>query len=121
MIHDRYCGLAQVEQDFRVMKTEHLEVRPVYVRKESRTKGHVFVTMLALLIQRHIRACLKKHFTDKRQTPQVSEVLTSLDRLCLYNQQVEGFKISKIMRPSSYQAEYLTALSVTLPKTVAAK
>ncbi len=120
MIHDRYRDLAQVEQDFRVMKTEHLEVRPVYVRKESRTKGHVFVTMLALLIQRHIKACLKKHFTDKRQTLQVSEVLTSLDRLCLYHQQVEGFKISKIMRPSHCQAEYLTALSVTLPKTVSA-
>ncbi|KJU86772.1 hypothetical protein MBAV_001035, partial [Candidatus Magnetobacterium bavaricum] len=29
------------------MKTEQLEVRPVYVRKESRTVGHVFVTMLA--------------------------------------------------------------------------
>jgi len=51
-LHDRYCGLESVERAFRTMKTAHLEMRPVFVRKEKSTKGHVFVVMLALLLQR---------------------------------------------------------------------
>ena len=40
-IHDRYKDLAQVEWAFRTSKTTHLEVRPVHVRLESRTRAHV--------------------------------------------------------------------------------
>ena len=46
-IHDRYKDLSQVEWAFRTMKTSHLELRPYYVRKTSRTEGHVFILMLA--------------------------------------------------------------------------
>ena len=49
-IHDRYKDLALVERGFRTMKTGLLETRPVYVRKESRTRGHVFVVMLSYII-----------------------------------------------------------------------
>ncbi len=115
-VHDRYRDLAQVERDFRTLKTDHLEVRPIYVRKESRTRGHVLVTMLALLIQRHIQTCLKTHFAAEKEIPQVTEVLRSLDRLCIYREELQGLHLHKIMRPSPRQTEYLTALSVTLPK-----
>ena len=32
------------------MKTGLLETRPVFVRKEKRTRGHVFVVMLAYIL-----------------------------------------------------------------------
>lgn len=118
VIHDRYRDLEQVERDFRTMKTGHLEIRPVYVRKESRTRGHVLVVMLALLIQRHIESCLKTHFAAESEIPQVLDVLRSLDRLCIYRQEIEGISIHKIMKPSARQAELLSALSVTLPKMI---
>lgn len=118
IIHDRYRDLEQVERDFRTMKTGHLEVRPVYVRKESRTRGHVLVVMLALLIQRHIESCLKSYFATASEIPQVADVLRSLDRLCLYRQEIEGISVHKIMKPSARQAELLSALSVTLPKMI---
>jgi transposase len=41
-IHDRYKDLALVEWAFRTSKTVTLEVRPVHVRTESHTRGHVF-------------------------------------------------------------------------------
>ena len=44
-IHDRYKDLCQVEQAFRTMKTTLEEIRPVFVRKESRTRGHVFICL----------------------------------------------------------------------------
>jgi transposase len=53
--HQRYKDLALVEQGFRMMKTGLLETRPIYVRKEKRTRGHVFVVMLAYIIIRELR------------------------------------------------------------------
>ena len=45
-----------MEMAFRTMKTVLLETRPHYVRKESRTRGHVFAVMLAYKIVRHLKA-----------------------------------------------------------------
>lgn len=54
-IHDRYKGLAVVENAFRTMKTAFLEMRPIYVRKASRTRAHVFIIMLAYMIEHQLR------------------------------------------------------------------
>ena len=51
----RYRDLAQVDQAFRTSKTVHLEMRPVYVRLASRTRGHALVVMLAYMIVRELR------------------------------------------------------------------
>ena len=56
-LHDRYCDLENVERAFRTMKTAHLEIRPVFVRKQESTRGHAFVVMLALLLQRELERC----------------------------------------------------------------
>jgi len=47
-------ALQKVERDFRTMKTGLLEIRPLFVRKESRTRGHVFCCPLALKLQREL-------------------------------------------------------------------
>lgn len=57
--HDRYMSLAQVERDFRTMKTGLLEIRPIFLRKASRTRAHAFVTMLALKLARALEAKVK--------------------------------------------------------------
>ena len=41
-VHDSTMAIEKVERDFRTLKTGLLEVRPVWVRKKSRTRGHVF-------------------------------------------------------------------------------
>lgn len=57
--HDRYKDLSSVEWAFRTMKTAHLEVRPYYVRKCSRTDGHVFIIMLAYKLIRYLKSAWK--------------------------------------------------------------
>ena len=52
--HDRYKDLAKVERDFRLLKTDGLELRPIYVRKANRTRAHALVSMLALRILRSL-------------------------------------------------------------------
>lgn len=53
-VHDRYKDLAKVEKGFRTIKTGLLEVRPIWLRDEARTRGHVFVCMLAYMISREL-------------------------------------------------------------------
>ena len=55
LVHDRYKDLAEVERAFRTRRTAHLEIRPVYVRTEDSTRGHVLVVMLAYLVVRALR------------------------------------------------------------------
>ena len=51
---DRYKNLGDVEFAFRTMKTTIEEMRPIFVRNEQRTKGHVFVVMLAYMIVKYL-------------------------------------------------------------------
>ena len=49
-VHARYKDLSMVEWAFRTSKTVQLEIRPIHVRLATRTRGHVFVVMLAYRI-----------------------------------------------------------------------
>ncbi len=110
LIHDRYKDLAMVETAFRTCKTSHLEVRPVFVRKEENTRGHVLVVMLSYLIVRS----LKKAWKDIDLT--VEEGLKELDRLCAMNLSVkDGGACLRIPEPSPTAKELLDALDVKLP------
>ena len=58
--HDRYKDLSKVEFAFRTMKTTLEKIRPIYVIKKERTKGHVFVAMLAYMIVKYITDTLSE-------------------------------------------------------------
>jgi len=53
-VYERYKDLSLVENAFRTFKTGWEEIRPIHLRKEKRTRGHVFVCMLAYKILLHI-------------------------------------------------------------------
>lgn len=53
-LHKRYKDLAMVEKAFRTMKQSFEEIQPIYVRKETRTRGHVLVCMLSYMIMKYI-------------------------------------------------------------------
>ncbi len=119
VVHDRYKDLAQVEQAFRTMKTSLLEIRPIYVRKEKRTRGHVLVTMLAYLLTREVERLLKAHFgttEDDPYAPTKRDAFRSLDRLCIQEQEISGVKVRRVPLPDEHQAEFLKAFDVSLPQ-----
>jgi len=110
LIHARYKDLAMVEIAFRTCKTNHLEVRPVFVRTEANTRGHVLVVMLSYLI---IRA-LKRAWKDIDLT--VEEGIKELDRICAMQLLVKGgASCLRIPEPSAVAKELLKALDVHLP------
>src|SRR5215813_11919484 len=77
IVHDRYKDLAAVERTFRTCKTAHLEVRPIFVRREARTRAHAFVVMLAYRIIQYLASCWSAFDTT------VEEGLHALTTLCL--------------------------------------
>jgi len=109
-IHDRYKDLTGVEQAFRTCKTAHLEVRPIFVRNEPSTRGHVLVVMLAYLIrQRLSRAWASFDFT-------VEEGLDRLKTLCAMEVKFEtGIRCLKLPEPRDESLRMLKALGIRLP------
>jgi hypothetical protein len=112
-IHARYKDLAKVEQAFRMSKTGHLELRPVYVRTEESTRGHVLVVMLSYLIRRR----LAHAWADQELT--VENGLDSLKTLCL-NEITWGDApwMLRIPEASELNARLLSRLDVSLPKVL---
>ena len=50
-----YKDLARLERDFRHIKAEDLDLRPIYHRLEDRVRGHVLICMLACHLTWHLR------------------------------------------------------------------
>jgi len=119
-VHDSYVSLQKVERDFRLLKTGLLEVRPVFVRKESRTRGHVFCCLLALKLSREIERRLQAAFGTTAADPHawtVSDALAALSRLCLLEYPIDDkTKLTRLPNPDARQKEILAALGVSLPK-----
>jgi transposase len=118
-VHDSYLSLQRVERDFRQMKTGLLEVRPVFVRKESRTRGHVFCCMLALKLSREMERRLQAAFGTTDADPHaitLSDAIAALNRLCLLEYQLdEKTTVTRLPKPDARQQEILRALEVHLP------
>jgi hypothetical protein len=118
-VHDSYKGLTQVEQDFRTLKSNLLEIRPIFVRKDTRTRGHVFSCMLALKIAREMRRRLATQFgtiDDDAHGWTLQDAFQALNRLTLdYYPVQDGISIPMLPRPDQHQTRILEALNVYLP------
>lgn len=64
---DSYKSLQKVERAFNVAKNE-IDIRPVYVRRKTRIKGHVMICFLSLLMEILIEKQLDELFPDMLDT-----------------------------------------------------
>ena len=118
-VHDSYMALQKVERDFRTMKTGLLEVRPVFVRKESRTRGHVFCCLLALKLSRELERRLVEAYGTTDHNPgavTVPDALAALSRLALLLYKIDDkTTVTRLPKPDQHQQGILNALKVSLP------
>jgi hypothetical protein len=106
----RYVSLTTVERDFRTLKTGLLKIRPVFLRKEDRTRGHALVSLLALKLAREL---------DRRMAPLGLTVKDAIERL-------KGVRLVRLGEPGRglwrlpehYQAAQAQVLEA-LPKLAA--
>jgi hypothetical protein len=70
-----YKNLAFVERDFRHIKADDLDLRPIWHRLQDRVRGHVLVCMLACYLAWHLRkAWAPLTFTDEQPPVQADPV-----------------------------------------------
>lgn len=55
---DAYKALSHVERDFRHLKIDDIDLRPIHHRLETRVRSHVFICMLASYLVWHLREAL---------------------------------------------------------------
>lgn len=109
-VHDRYKDLTLVEQAFRTSKTVELEIRPINVRLESRTRGHAFVVMLAYRIAQE----LARRWSQLDLT--VQEGINRLSTITSQDVIIKGkVAYQTIPEPSQSNRQLLVAARITLP------
>ncbi|HEY5224111.1 MAG TPA: IS1634 family transposase [Microbacteriaceae bacterium] len=70
-----YKSLANVERDFRSIKSIDLDLRPIYHWTETRVRAHVFICMLAAYLVWHLRkAWAPLTFTDENRPDPIDPV-----------------------------------------------
>jgi len=112
-VHSRYKDLALVEWAFRTSKTVELELRPIYVRLENRTRAHVFLVMLAYIIIRELS--IRWRNLDRR----VSEGINDLATLCTIEVLAKGKRVcNKIPTPRGSIQQLLDEAAVRLPEAL---
>ena len=112
-VHDRYKDLTEVERAFRDCKSVHLEVRPIHVRTETSTRGHVLVIMLSYMIVRHLRQAWEKFDMT------VPEGIAQLSTLCSMKMEVNGQGTClKVPKPRETTQKLYKALKITLPNVL---
>lgn len=111
-VNDRYGDLQLVERAFRTMKQSHLELRPIYLRREDHTRGHVFVVMLAYLLQRQLARAWKGL---ESTVPESLDLLSTLTTTIL---KVGDQEITKIPQPNTLCQALLTRIGAKLPQSI---
>ena len=81
-IHSAYKTLIKVENAFKTLKTEYLEIRPLYLRTDSRIIGHMVVSMLAYNIVLKLRGYITLSNLDFKSTiRELGTIKTTINRL----------------------------------------
>ena len=67
-IHRAYKTLIKVENAFKMLKTEFLEIRPLYIKTDKRIKGHIALSMHAYNISLKLKSYTKLADLDFKST-----------------------------------------------------
>jgi len=111
--HACYKDLSKVERAFRESKTGHLELRPIYVRTEKSTRGHVFVVMLAYLLRRELERAWDKIDATVEEGLGCLAALSSVE-MC----HADGVTVERIPAPKGLCGKLLDALKYSLPAKI---
>lgn len=109
-----YKNLASIESAFRQIK-DFLKIRPVYHYSESRVKGHVFICVLAYLIEKLI----SNQLLNKNIPFSAQEALERLSDLKLVENEWNNHLIYSLTSITNEQKQILQAFNLTnIPRTL---
>jgi transposase len=112
-IIEAYRDLADVERAFRTMKSV-LDLRPFFHRTADRVRAHVFICVLAYLLEKLMEKALKR-----AQVPLSAEkALSSLKQMAVAVMKVDDKSYGYVSEPTYRQRQVLSALNIPLPSRV---
>lgn len=99
----QYRGLWQVEANFRIFKHD-LAARPIYHWTEERVRAHVLICFMALVLERHLYARLKKN-----ETPLTTTNIHNALRLCkkIELQDIKTFRLFQLSTNKPIEAKQI--------------
>ena len=116
---ENYKRLQHIETAWRQMKTVQLEIRPVWHWKPDRVRAHIFLCMLAYLVQhemwRRLKPLFDKNGKGKEREWTFDAVLSRLSSLREEEREIEGHTIYTHTRPDAEQSEILKLLDMNYP------
>jgi len=108
----RYKDLMEVERAFRILK-DFIQISPIYHYKDRRVKAHVFVCVLALLLERY----LDKRLSDAKIKISSEKAIEKLKEVKVVINQVGGLSLKYVTPPSRELSQILAACGIwKLPK-----
>src|SRR3989338_4533259 len=105
-VHDRYRDLQKVEKDFRTLKTGLLEIRPIFLKKGNRTRGHVFIAMLSLKLARELDRRLQSQYQTTNEDPHtitIQDAIAAFSRITVLNYRNKNEMIRMLPKPDKRQ------------------
>ncbi|MEO6024461.1 MAG: hypothetical protein ABIP64_15380 [Burkholderiales bacterium] len=103
------------------MKIGFWEVRPIFLRNATRTKGPVFIAMLALKITRLFEEKLHQAFGTTDDNPDaltLDKALMALSRITYLHYEENGQSITRLPRPDKLPASLFRVLGLPFPERV---
>lgn len=110
---EAYKDLADVERAFRTMKSV-IDLRPFFHRKETRVRAHVFICVLAYLLEKVIEKALKKAKVELS----AEKALMSLKQMAVAFMKVDNESYGYVSEPSHRQRQIFRALNLKLPPRI---
>jgi transposase len=116
-VRQKYKELQNVEHAFRDMKTDKLNMRPVFHRMEDQTRGHIFICMFAYAIIKEMETAiypwLKKYNTQNKCKLSYNDIADELKNIKMSELEL-GYQMKKIMMPdlNPIQQEIMSILKL---------
>jgi len=112
-IHKAYKTLIKVENAFKTLKTDYLEIRPLYLKTDKRIKGHVALSMLAYNITLKLKGYIELTQLDFKSTiRKLSLVQTTKNKLNI------GISFETIAEVSNNLKNLFAKMNLKLPTRI---
>ncbi len=96
-VRENYKALSNVEHAFRDFKSDNIQIRPVYLRNEHQTRGHILISMFSFAI---IKEMENKIFPFLKKWNKEKKVQLAFDDIL---QELKGIKKCILKVPNSKQ------------------
>ena len=118
-VREKYKELQNVEHAFRDMKTDKLNIRPIFHVNEAQTRGHVFVCMFSYAIVKELETAiypwLKTYNKDNNCKLSYHDIMDELNNIKVSELEI-GYQLKKILMPelNAIQSEMIKLFNIKI-------